>query len=194
MFHRNLHEGRIHEQCFNEYRTQPIRSQVRLDLDTGQHPRRDGWFYDHLPRVAPWPWIRRCQHRCGRCCRSLHRPGTGRRPFQEGGRGLGSALAEFIADGLDWMGVRGWTGLTVGLFVGVAQGIVLGLRSTLGSWVIVNVIGYALGYALGYGIPILLSICPGGQPLAVPMIGLGVGLVSWLVLHRAASTVSMAKQ
>ncbi len=107
------------------------------------------------------------------------------------GFAIGWAAAEFIVDWLNWTDDRAWIGLPIGLFVGVAQGLMLGLRSTFARWVIVNVIGYGLGYILGYGIPMLFSICPGGQPLLVPMIGLGVGLITLLALRRTAPTTSM---
>ena len=114
------------------------------------------------------------------------------------GFAMGSVFAEFIANGLYWMGLPGWQRsmvgyvVVVGLVVGAAQGIVLGLRSTLLSWVIVNAIGYGLGHVLGYGIPILFSMYPGS--LALAPIGLEAGLVTWFALRRLAPTVSMAKQ
>ncbi len=106
------------------------------------------------------------------------------------GFAVGLALVEFMTDKLSWVA----TGLSVGLFVGAAQGIVLGLRSTFARWVITNMIGYALGYALGYGIPTLLSLYPCQRPLGVPMIGVGIGLVSWFALRSVASIVSTAEQ
>jgi hypothetical protein len=104
---------------------------------------------------------------------------------------MGFAIGFTVAGSLTTQLLGGTlTGVSVGLCTGAAQGIVLGLRSTLVQWTVVNAVGYALGYGLGH---LPSSMYPGvalpdEHVLNVYVIGLTVGVVSWLALRRTTPT------
>ena len=110
------------------------------------------------------------------------------------GFAIGFTVAGSLTAQLNSMTWSGWammgtlTGVSVGLCTGAAQGIVLGLRSTLVQWTVVNAVGYALGYGLGHSLP--ASVPPDVRVLNVYVIGLTVGVVSWLALRRTTPTVA----